>query len=351
MISRVAESCFWLTRHLERAESTARLLNVNRTFVLDIDLPEIERWYPLVIVVGEKERFNKMFSESARHEEELVQEYLTWNEDNPVSIRNSFAWARENARTIREVISLDMWETLNSTWHWLTGGQGRRAYKSDRDKFYREVINAVNLFYGVMDNTLSHERAYDFMRLGLNLERAGQTARTLDVKYHAIGPTKMDMESPIELAQWLALLRSCSARDAYLKNTKSSISGTSIFEFLIKGEDFPRASLHCCLRALNFLQRINPEDPRIGVNSLELMHELVSHLKNTTTQELVQIGIHNQLTHIVDSTMEICGAIHQDYFDPFIPEDYATTGSFPQVRVQTQSQSDTQSQSQSQTQI
>ncbi len=320
MISRTAECCFWLIRYIERTECIARLLRSNRTFVLDVELPEIQRWHPLIIVVGEKDRFDDQFSEEQRHNGDVVQDYLTWNEDSPISIRSSVYWARENARTIREVISLEMWEAVNRNWHWLTDGRGEKLYRTDRDKFYRYIINSVNMFYGVLDSTLSHETTFDFMRLGMHLERAGQTARALDVKYHAMGPTTTDEESPAELTQWLALLKSCAARDAYLKRSKCGIAGTSIFEFLVKDEYFPRSVYHCCMRAQNFLSRIKPLEGDIGETSMNIMEQLNKYLRETTTKEMVEKGIHNELTYIVDTTMEIAKAIHSDYFNPYIPE-------------------------------
>lgn len=324
MISRVAESCFWMCRHLERAESTARLLQVNRSFILDIAMPEIERWFPLVIVVGERKRFLKLFEEDAKQDEELIQGYLTWDEENIVSIKNSVYWARENARTIREVISLDMWEEINSLWHWISQGPGKRLYKSDRDKFFRHLVSSVNTIYGVLNNTQSHEAPYEFMQTGLFLERAGQTARILDFKYHSIGPTKLNMESPIEIAQWMALLRSCSAQDAFLKKVKSGVTGPSIFEFLIKDSQFPRSVLYCLERSDKFLRRVRPEETSDNqTSSIKMLNKLINHLKNTTTQEALEKSIHKELTYIVDSTTDICSQLNKDYFDLEIPDEIA----------------------------
>lgn len=326
MISRVAETCFWLFRQLERAESTARLLQVNRAFILDINLPEIERWYPLVIVAGERKRFGKLFAEAARQDEELIQAYLTWHDDNPVSIKSALFWARENARTIREVISLDTWEAINSLWHWLSSGPGKRMYKMDRDKFYRHLITSINAIHGVALNTQSHEAPFYFMQLGMLLERAGQTARTLDFKYHSIGPTKLGMESPIEIAQWLALLRSCSAQDAYLKKAKTGISGPAIFEFLVKDDHFPRSVLYCLDSASRIMVKLRTTDrtePADPTKSMIMLNKMVTEIRGTTTQESLEKSIHKELTSIVDSTMDICSQLHKDYFDPEIPETFS----------------------------
>ncbi|MCA9801452.1 MAG: alpha-E domain-containing protein [Cyanobacteria bacterium HKST-UBA02] len=322
MISRVAESCFWMLRQLERAESTAHLLQVNRSFILDVNLPAIERWYPLIIVAGEREAFSERFEESERRDGDTVQRYLTWDKDNQVSIRNSLFWARENARTIREVISLEMWETINALWHWLSSGQGKRLYKSDRDRFYKTIITEINAIHGVAYNTQSHETPFDFMQLGMQLERAGQIARILDVKYHAIGPTRMDIESPIEVAQWLALLRSCSAQDAFLKRSRHGITGPAVFDFLVRNRHFPRSVLYCLERADKFMRRIRPHhDPDETFKSRQALNKVIKYINSTSTQETLEKGIHNELTYIVDSMSDVCGIVHSDFFDPEIPSE------------------------------
>ena len=125
MISRVAESCFWLNRYVERVEVLARMLGVNFALQLDLELPKAERWRPLVVVCGQEADFLKRTEPDRADDPELVQEYLTWNEDNPSSLWSSLRAARENARTIRETISLEIWETLNDLWVWL-GERGAR---------------------------------------------------------------------------------------------------------------------------------------------------------------------------------------------------------------------------------
>ncbi|MEM9487942.1 MAG: alpha-E domain-containing protein, partial [Myxococcota bacterium] len=257
MISRVAESCFWLHRYVERAENTARLLRVNRSFILDVSLPVGDRWAPAVIVAGEQDRLPEVLSPEAVDDGELVQDYMTWNDNNPVSLLNSIRWARENARTIREVISLEMWEAVNELWHWLQRGPGRRMYSGDRDAFYARIKAFAALFYGVCDNTLLREQPFDFMRLGMLLERTGQIARIIDVKHHAIGPTALDdTDSAIASAQWLALLRSCSATEVYFKRVRESPKGATVLPFLVLEDGFPRSIVHCLARAWEFMQRI-----------------------------------------------------------------------------------------------
>lgn len=318
MISRVAESCFWFHRYLERAECTARLLRVNRSFQLDVQLPEGERWQPVVVVAGEEERFPALFPEPSMNDPEVVQDYLTWDERSSVGIVSSMQGARENARTIREVISQDAWECMNSSWHWLRGGQGRKLYGRDRDAFYQRVKSLVAMIEGVCESTILHGEAVDFMRMGMLLERAGQTARLLDVKHHLLEPIEGESRrGPFESAHCMALLRSCSAEQAFLKRGSGVISGPAVASFLVLDEQFPRAIAYSLDRAWNFLQRIrDATDHRMGEHSAHLLGELVAHVNTTLVGDLWGDGLHRELTHIIDSAAEACEMIHEEYFDP-----------------------------------
>ena len=217
MISRVAESCFWLNRYVERVEVLSRMLGVNFAFQLDIELAATERWRPLVIVAGQEEDFLKRVEAPQADDGERVQEYLTWNEENPSSVYSSLRAARENARTIRETISLEMWETLNDLWVWLRSKDAHKLYERNRTTFYSRLRDQCLLFHGIAQATMLHEAPFEFMRLGTALERAGQTARVLDVRHHAVGPVDAAEEPPEAIAQWLTILRFCSGVEPFLK--------------------------------------------------------------------------------------------------------------------------------------
>lgn len=317
ILSRVAEACFWTMRHIERAENTARLLRVNQSFVLDVSLPNLERWRPVIVVSGEEQRFLDRFGEDAINDDEVVQEYMVWDEKNPVSIMSCAYWARENARTVRDVITLEMWEKLNAFHHWLRGGQGRRLYRTDRDAFYVHVQEAAVLFQGVCHVTMLHEEPFDYMLLGMLLERAGQTARILDVKHHALGsPKRHTAGTPLETAQTLALLRSCSATQPFLKRTRGTPSGPAVVEFLLTETAFPRSVLFCLQRAQVFLQQVRPGHGVIGARPVELLLPLIEELQSRPMEELAAQGIHEELTRVIDRVAEVCQAVHNDYFDP-----------------------------------
>lgn len=317
MISRVAGCCFWMHRYVERAENLCRLLKVNRSFLLDVPEGVADRWFPLIIVSGEQERFAELHPPAAGDDGELVEAYLTWEERSPVSVMTSMRWARENARTTREVISLEMWETLNDLWVDLSRGKARRRYDTDRDTFYKRLRDGCDLFLGLSEQTLLDEEPLDFMRLGMWLERASQTARMLDVKHHTLGPSRADRESPVELAQWSALLYSCSASEAYYKRVPSKPDGRSIAAFLLQDPALPRSVLGCLLRARATLERIRTEGrPELGDEPAALLDGLIDRLRTRDIDTIFGQSIHDELTNAIDTTAAICASIDRAYFDP-----------------------------------
>ncbi|MCB9604197.1 MAG: alpha-E domain-containing protein [Sandaracinus sp.] len=317
MISRVAGCCFWLHRYVERAENLARLLKVNRSFLLDVPEGVADRWHPLIIVSGEQERFAELYPPSAGDDGEVVEAYLTWEERSPVSVITSLRWARENARTTREVISLEMWETLNDLWVDISRGKARKRYDADRDNFYKRLRDGCDLFLGLSEQTLLDDEPLDFMRLGMWLERASQTARMLDVKHHTLGPSRADRESPVELAQWSALLYSCSASEAYYKRVPSKPDGRSIAAFLLQDPALPRSVIGCLLRARATLERIRQVGrPELGDTPAALLDGLIERLRTRDIESIFADSIHDELTHAIDTTSAICAAIDRAYVDP-----------------------------------
>lgn len=316
MISRVAESCFWLNRYLERAESLARLLQVNLAFQLDVKLPDAERWRPLVVVTGNQELFETNVRARSSDDAEVVQEFLVWSEENPSSIYSSLRWARENARTMRETISLEMWETINHLWLWIRQRKTRNLYGRNRDEFYRHVRDQCVLFHGFAQSTMLHDEALYFMRLGTALERADQTARILDLKHHSLGPDE-DHEMPAEIAQWLAILRTCCGSEPFFKRAEHALSGRDVAEFLLLDPLFPRSVLHNLDRSWNFLELLRTQDrPHVGEQTAKRLGDLRSTLARAELDALFERGIHDVLTQIVKDTAEVCQAVHDDFFDP-----------------------------------
>ena len=232
MISRVAEHCYWMSRYLERSENTARVLDVNQTLLLDFDVPIEQQWRPLLIISGIHDMPGPADAES-------VQNYMTWEMDNPSSIASSLAAARENARIIREVISAEMWERLNFYHLWMQSPAAHNLYGSSRSEFYSQIKRINQLVQGISDGTMSHGEAWEFCQLGMYLERACQTARILDVKYHILLPTPEHVGTPVDNAHWVAILYSCSGYEPYLKKHRAADPSFAVTDFLVFDPLFP----------------------------------------------------------------------------------------------------------------
>lgn len=312
MISRVAEHCFWLARYLERAENTARILEVNHTLLLDFHVPIEQQWKPLLIISGIHDYPHEPTAEG-------VQQFMTWDTENPCSIASSLWWARENARIIREVISGEMWERMNFYHLWMQNGGGRAAYDSNRSDFYAQVRRINQLLHGIADATMSHGEAWEFFKLGTYLERVSQTARVMDVKYHTLLPRLEDVGSPIDNAHWVAILMSCSGYEPFHKKPRlvPVDPGAAVAEFLIFDDQFPRSIRRCLWEcewatvsaAGNTAER-TPTEPEKKIAAL------IAHLDGRTITDVIREGLHETLTHVVDSVHDIGASIHATFFNP-----------------------------------
>jgi uncharacterized alpha-E superfamily protein len=317
MISRVADSCFWLTRHLERVDTLARLLDVYHAFQLDIDLPTSERWRPLVIVTGQEEDFRARVGDAHVDDGEAVQRYLTWDGEHACSLFASVRGARENARTIRESMSVETWEVVNDLWLWIRSRSAQALYARNRSAFYAHLGRQCTLFHGICHGTMLHEEPFVFMKLGRAVERIGQTARILDVKHHSLGITSSEHESTIDAAQWLAILRSCCAFDPFFKRPANTLSGPAVLGFLLFDRAFPHSVMHGLDQTAELLGPMRRTDPPgIRRRSWSLLDRFRGELRQMTMQDVQELGVHRVLTWIVDTTTALCSAIHDDYLDP-----------------------------------
>jgi uncharacterized alpha-E superfamily protein len=311
MISRVAEHCFWLARYLERMEDTARLLDVNHTLLLDFQVPLEQQWRPLLVICG-------LHDGPADATADAVQERLTWDPDCPVSIASSLGHARENGRIIREVISADLWERLNYYHLWLKSPAARRAYAASRTDFYAQVKRVNQLLSGICDATMSHTEGWEFIRLGGHLERASQTARILDVKYHMLLPAVEYVGSPVDNAHWAAILTSCSGYEPFHKRPRLAPTdlGVAVAEFLLFDRPFPRSVRHClgqCQAASAAVSGAAPGMPWTEADAA--LAELVGWLDERDIAAVVADGLHEGLTRVVDGIHAIGDAVRRSYFE------------------------------------
>jgi uncharacterized alpha-E superfamily protein len=317
MISRVADHCFWFGRYLERAESTARVLAVTQHLALDAELTPPQCWLPVVIALGLKRQLFELHGEAAAGDGELVQRYISFDEQNGTSLRRSISAARDNARSIREVVSLEVWETVNELHLWIGGPAAAEEYASNRYGFYRRIRQLTQLCLGLTQSTMLHDTPLDFIWLGVLLERVGQTARTLDVHHHAfeLDPTGANGgHQVVQTALWLSLLRACSGFEPFMKASQGRVTGEAVARFLLFEPRFPRSIRHCVHAAYSRLCDIRPPESATlpGGESLTRLHSLDRWIAEKALDPFDPGAVHEVLTHAVDETAAACDGIGRE---------------------------------------
>ncbi|MBA3541746.1 MAG: alpha-E domain-containing protein [Deltaproteobacteria bacterium] len=318
MISRVADHCFWFGRYVERAESSARMLASSVSLALDAELPHAQVWRPILVVSGEEDEFKAKIAHdddghAAWGDGEVVQRFMVWDEDNGVSLTRAVSGARWNARSIREVLSLETWEAVNELHLWMRGDIAQATFTQHREMFYQHVRRSTQLTLGLLRSTMLHDEPLDFVWLGVLLERVSQTARMLDVHHHAFMNLTRRHEVT-ETALWLSLLRGLSGSEGYLKRAAGQVSSEGVARFLISEAAFPRSIAYCVRSAYDRLSVIRPPQHHElpGGASLEQLRVLDRWVAARQNESLAGTALHDLLTHVVDEVHEICGTLGKE---------------------------------------
>ena len=309
MLSRVADSIYWLNRYVERAENVARFVEVNINLLMDNLVGVEQQWEPLISVTGDRLLFQKLYSEPTGRN---VLNFLTFDSQSPNSILSCVRAARENARSVRETISSEMWEQINSFYLMV---EDAAKHKPDDIQaiyaFYAEVKIASHRFVGVMNATASWNESWHFGRLGRYLERADKTSRILDVKYFLLLPSVTEVGSPLDNLQWISLLKSASAYEMYRK-TEHTVSPTSIARFLIFDPYFPRSIKFSLRRAEESLKAIAGTSEQ-AMPSERALGRLRSELEYVTFDEIFQQGLHEFLDNLQGRLNQVGACVYNDF--------------------------------------
>jgi len=326
MLSRVADNLYWLSRYIERAESLARLIEVNLQLLLDFSNLDDEKikdhWQPILRALCDEEAFNKLYDKA---DSLSVTDFVTFRHENPNSMLSCVFAARENARMIRDQITAEMWESMNELYLFLRSTNGKKVWRSGVHDFFREIRSHMHAFQGLTHATYPRAEGYDFLQIGRYLERADKTTRIIDLKYHILLPRPSDVGGSLDAAQWMAILRSCSALEAYHRVYLESPTPGKVVEFLIFSESFPR-SLRFCLKELNqYLRQISSSPANQFANDAErICGRMLSQLSTGTTESIFKEGLHEYLDRTQVSLNEIGAALYQSYLYIPPPEQPAT---------------------------
>ncbi len=315
MLSRVADSIYWMSRYVERAENVARFVDVNLNLMLDTPVSG-QQWQPIVNTTGDHEDFAKRYGEATQ---EAVLHFLTFDRENPNSMISCLRSARENARSVREIISSEMWLQLNKFYLTVNAAAAADKRLESHHDFFSEVKLSSHLFTGVTDATMTHGEAWHFCRLGRHLERADKTSRILDMKYFILLRSVADVGTAFDDVQWAAVLRSASAFEMYRKR-HGRISPKSIAQFLLLDPEFPRAIRFCLDSARDSLHAISGTPAGTFRTTAEkLLGQLCSDLAYAHVDDIFTSGLHEYLDELQTQINGVAGGIYETFFAKRMP--------------------------------
>ena len=318
MLCRTANELYWMARHIERAENTARLLDVTyRMSLLPYEAIEpglawAEPWAVPLITSGLATEFYERFPELSA---ENVLRYMILDTSNPSSINCCLRAAREAARSVRGAITSEMYEDLNSAWLEVRVQDFQRIQAAGVSEFLDWVKMRSHLFRGVTFGTMLRDEAYHFIRLGTHIERADNTARILDVKYHTLLPSAADVGGAVDYYQWSALLRSVSGFESYRKIYSDVITPRRVAELLILRKDMPR-SLHSCMSFIHETLEVLCANDNKSSEMERAAGELHAMLQYGRTDDIIEQGMHEYLMDFLDSIYALGGEINKQFLVP-----------------------------------
>lgn len=306
MLSRVAETIYWMARYIERAENTARLINVNGHLLLDLPRRVRLGWAPLIDITGSDELFYSRYEEA---DERHVVRFLVTDTINSGSILGSLHLARENARTIRDIIPREAWEQINQlylqTRENTASSQGRRR----REEYLRQVILGAQTITGMLAGTMTHDAGYDFLRMGRNLERADMTTRIIDVRSASLLPGLSEELTPFENIQWMSVLKSLTAYQMYRREMRLRVRRPDVLAFLLQERRFPRAFYHTLCEVENCLANLPHNEKPLGS-----LARLQKKVLNAKPQKLHQEELHKFIDQLQLGLARLHNQIAATYF-------------------------------------
>jgi uncharacterized alpha-E superfamily protein len=314
LLSRVADSIYWMSRYMERVENTVRLMEVNWNLMLDLPQVQTNEWESLLHVSGDFDLFKSAYNDINA---ENVMRFMTFDLLNPNSMYACLTAARENSRAVRDVITPDMWELINSMYLMVKSyDSNARGFYTNPFDFYREIQANVLHFYGVEHASTFRGQAWNFNQLGRMLERADKTTRILDVRYFLLLPSLREVGTALEDLQWSAMLRSVSSLEPFVKKY-GPVSARGIIEYLLLDPQNPRSLSYCLHHADQSLRNINGTPQGTYSNDAERrLGQLCADLNYLTVDEIIRIGLHECLDDLQIRMNRVHTAISETYFNP-----------------------------------
>lgn len=306
MLARVAETLFWMARYLERAENMARLINVNANLLLDIPKKTTLGWEPLIDITGTRDIY---LQQNESFDERAVLKYLVSDTSSPVSIVNALSYARENARTIRDVIPREAWEQINALNYFAKDQLASGLSKRGRFGYLKEIILRNQTITGLLAGTMNQDQGYLFIRLGRNLERADMTSRIVDVRTANLLTGENLELRPFENIQWMSVLKSLTAYQMYRQTMQARVQRADVLKFLFKSTKFPR-SIYFCVQQLEQCVAQLPNYEAV----LRKIHALMRTLQAAELNAYDQKMLHDFIDQLQIEFNGIHNALADNYF-------------------------------------
>jgi len=326
MLSRVAENLYWLGRYMERAENTGRIVNVNGNLLLDLPKGIAAGWQPLIEITGSGETYRESHHD---FEERNVVRFLLGDNQNPGSIISSLSMARENARTIRDIIPRETWELINELYIYARDNLQSGLSKRGRYEYLKRIMRASQTFVGLSSGAMSADAGHEFLCIGRMLERADMTTRIIDVRSASLIPAETSGLLPFENIQWISVLKSLTAYQMYRQHVQARVRRADALRFLLLDDDFPRSVYRCVALVDESLQELpRSKAPRSAVKGME---------KAVKSGDIAKMAESNSALHaFIDRLQVSLGQIHNEIARTYFHIEQPTQAS-------TQSQSQSQS--------
>lgn len=309
MLSRVAESIYWMGRQVERAENLARFIEVTLHLILDEPENMVEPWQPLVEVTGDTSWFQEKYGSSNA---ENVIRFLAFDRDYQSSMYSCLWMARENARSVRESLSSEAFEQLNEFYHFVKSARGGSL--TDSPQFFDDVRRHALMWTGTIDATMSHDMAWHFLNFGRLMERADKTSRILDVKYFNLLPSVEDVGTAVDDLQWTALLLAVSGSEAY-RRQYHLVDTQKVVEFFLLHHDFPRSVRFCLAGAAWSLDEIvKASDLDHSVEAVQCIADLRTRLSETSVTDILDNGMHQFIDHLQCELNRVGACMNRELF-------------------------------------
>ncbi|HEV2611104.1 MAG TPA: alpha-E domain-containing protein [Noviherbaspirillum sp.] len=313
MLSRTADHLYWMARYTERAENTARMLDVNvQTAMMPQSAAAAEKGWRAMLGISE---LNAAFDDKyGLLTAKDVLDFMVRDPQNPSSITSCLTQARENARAVRGTLTTEVWETQNTTWLDMQNRLSGKQLERDPSQFFEWVKYRSHLSRGVTIGTMLKDEAFYFIRLGTFLERADNTARILDVKFHSATEDASENEdNEIDFYYWAAILRSVSAFEIYRKVYRDVISPERVAELLMLRPDMPRSLLACMEEVVANLKNIRND---VSADTERFAGRLHAELTFNTIDEILAGGLHDYLTQFLERIYELGNRVSRDFLVP-----------------------------------